>query len=261
LRSARLSCRAARQPVVCRYRSVTSSTRTSRRCQGYSHPPQRLPVQAALSFHALLRQDAGEGLTPPHGQTAPRGARRRGCTVIEPAMRVIAGPLVQFGLDPQYPALRLSQGELQLVGVHQRPPGIPARSLPACWPSLPCVHLSRARTTTGPPPHPMPSADDVPIPPARMDSRRRERRRMLPVFTVNRSISLAPQLCPGSIANDYAANFHHDLPTGTPSRLRCQFRLIRGSGTFSVIWPVRFSWCAGRVCGVGRGWHGRTSGV
>ncbi len=30
--------------------------------------------------------------------------------VIEPAMRIIAGPTVQLGLDLQYPALRLEQG-------------------------------------------------------------------------------------------------------------------------------------------------------
>ncbi|MGW5401543.1 hypothetical protein [Streptomyces sp. NPDC003952] len=32
------------------------------------------PVQAALSFAILLRQDSGAGLSPPHGLAAPRGA-------------------------------------------------------------------------------------------------------------------------------------------------------------------------------------------
>ena len=50
--------------------------------------------------------------------------------VAEPAMRIISGPAVQFGLDLQYPALGHVDGLLQLVGIHQRPPGIPA-SFPA----------------------------------------------------------------------------------------------------------------------------------
>ena len=37
-------------------------------------------------------------------------------------MRIITSPLVQLGLDPQYPALRLVEGVLQLriAGIHQR---------------------------------------------------------------------------------------------------------------------------------------------
>jgi hypothetical protein len=38
---------------------------TSRLCQGCSRPPRHHPDQAALSFTALLRQDGGEGLSPP----------------------------------------------------------------------------------------------------------------------------------------------------------------------------------------------------
>jgi hypothetical protein len=43
----------------------SGSTGTSRLCQGCSHPPRHHPDQAALSFTALLRQDSGEGLSPP----------------------------------------------------------------------------------------------------------------------------------------------------------------------------------------------------
>ena len=53
-------------------------------------------------------------------------------------------------------------------------------------------------TTTRPPPHPAPSTDDVSIPPARMDPRRQERPGMVPVFTANRSISLAPSFAPAA---------------------------------------------------------------
>src|SRR4051795_1149096 len=75
-------------------------------------------------------------------------------------MRIITSPTVQLGLNLPYPSLRPKQRELRFVGVHRRPPGISASSLPTCWPPSPCARLSRARTTTGPPPHPRPSADN-----------------------------------------------------------------------------------------------------
>src|SRR6266508_1070269 len=53
----------------------SGSADSSRRCQGCSHLPQRLLVQAALSFSRPLRRSAGGVLSSPHGQTAPRGAR------------------------------------------------------------------------------------------------------------------------------------------------------------------------------------------
>jgi hypothetical protein len=43
----------------------SGSTGPSRLCQGCSRPPRHHPDQAALSFTALLRQDGGEGLSPP----------------------------------------------------------------------------------------------------------------------------------------------------------------------------------------------------
>jgi hypothetical protein len=88
----------------------------------------------------LLRRD-GTGRSPVH----PGGAGTLVCPhpipghqqegrigyevehVVEPAMRIITGPTVQFGLDLQYPLLRPMQGVLQFVGVHRRrPPDIPA---------------------------------------------------------------------------------------------------------------------------------------
>ena len=47
------------------------------------------------------------------------------------------------------------------------------------------------------------------------------------------------------------------LPHFDMRSIRCRFRVNAGSGTVSVNWLVWFSWCAGRVCGVGRGWRGR----
>jgi hypothetical protein len=102
------------------------------------------------------------------------------------------------GLDLQYPVFCAQQNIIRIVGVHQRPPGIPALSLPTCWLPSPCASLSPARTTTEPPPHPAPSTDDASIPPARMDSGQRERCGMVPVFTANRSISLVPSFAPAA---------------------------------------------------------------
>jgi hypothetical protein len=45
----------------------SGSTGTSRLCQGCSRPPRHHADQAALSYSDLLRQAAGEGLSPPHG--------------------------------------------------------------------------------------------------------------------------------------------------------------------------------------------------
>ena len=60
---------------------------TSRLCQGCSRPPRHHPGQAALSFTALLRQDGGEGLSPPLEQTAPHGAGRHTATRCTPRPR------------------------------------------------------------------------------------------------------------------------------------------------------------------------------
>jgi hypothetical protein len=51
--------------------------RPSRRCRGCSHPPRRPPDQAAPSFIGPLRRPDGEGLPPPLGTAAPRGAPGR----------------------------------------------------------------------------------------------------------------------------------------------------------------------------------------
>jgi hypothetical protein len=53
----------------------SGSTGTSRRCQGCSRPPRRLPAQASLSFTGSLRRPGSGVLSPPHGHEAPRGAR------------------------------------------------------------------------------------------------------------------------------------------------------------------------------------------
>jgi hypothetical protein len=66
----------------------SGSTGTSRLCRGCSRPPRHHPGQAAPSFTALLRQDGGEGLSPPLEQqrlAAPSGAASRRSPEAEPS--------------------------------------------------------------------------------------------------------------------------------------------------------------------------------
>ena len=61
-------------PVSLTRPGPSGSTRPTRLCRGCSHPPHQPVDQAAANFTTLLRQDSGEGLSPPLGQSAPRGA-------------------------------------------------------------------------------------------------------------------------------------------------------------------------------------------
>src|SRR4029453_17009665 len=74
--------------------------------------------------------------------------------IIEPTCRIVGCPLVQLGLDPQYPCLRLPDRERRprRAGVHQRPPGLPVLRLRACCRPSPCGRLSRPPSTTAAPP-------------------------------------------------------------------------------------------------------------
>src|SRR5215207_7976486 len=67
-------------------------------------------------------------------------------------MRVVDSPLMQLGLDLQYPQLGLIEVGPRRVDVHRRPPGIPVPQLRTRCPPSPCAWLSHARTTTGTPP-------------------------------------------------------------------------------------------------------------
>jgi hypothetical protein len=76
--------------------------------------------------------------------------------IVKPAARVLPRPLVQLGLDLQYPSLGLPEGRvaLQIAGIHQRHSRHSSLLLAACWLPWPCRRLSRPRTTTEPPPRP-----------------------------------------------------------------------------------------------------------
>ena len=121
-------------------------------------------------------------------------------------MSIITGPSVQLGLDLPYPTLGSIEFERQLVGIHRRPPGLPASSLPACWPPSPCGRLSRPpwrvvtpATTTRPPPRPTPSAGNEPAR-FRAGRTREGRYRTVPAFTTQPIDGVGAQLCPSGIA-------------------------------------------------------------
>src|SRR5262249_10087895 len=151
------------------------------------HAPHRLDVEGCPAVHARRTGT----LVPPH--PSPPDQEEGGIgneieKVVKPAMRILAGPTVQLGLDTLYPSLGLIQHVLQPVGVHRRrPPGIPASSPQPCWPPSPCARLSRARTTTGPPPHPHPSVGNGPAPTPWTGGPGAGRTRMVPTFTMFRS--------------------------------------------------------------------------
>jgi hypothetical protein len=83
----------------------SGSAGTSRLCQGCSRPPRHHPDQAARSFTALLRQDGGEGLSPPLEQTAPHGAAPHTATRRSPPAR---NAIVLPG-EPGQPARRCTR--------------------------------------------------------------------------------------------------------------------------------------------------------
>jgi hypothetical protein len=103
-------------------------------------------------------------------------------------------PSAQLGLDLQYPQAGLIEARPRRVGIHRRPPDIPATALPACWVPSPCNRLSRSRTTTDPPSH--------------------------PAFTTSRSTGSAPSSSPCSIATSTPQIFLAASPPAALGRLR-----------------------------------------
>src|SRR5271165_640915 len=85
------------------------------------HAPHRLDVEGRPAVHACRAR----ALVTPHPSPADQEEGGIGSEieqVIKPAMRIIAGPTVQLGLDLQYPALRQIQSvlKLRITGIHRR---------------------------------------------------------------------------------------------------------------------------------------------
>src|SRR6266545_4918576 len=143
-------------------------------------------------------------------------------------MRVITGPLVQLGLDLLYPPFRRPrQGPVtdrRRVGIHRRPPGIPASVLPACWPPWPCGRLSRPpwwvvtpTTTPGPPPHLAAMGWQRACPSTGPAARRCGRPRVAPTFFTKPLVQVGGQLYPGSFATPTPQTFSVASPPANTS--------------------------------------------
>jgi len=72
--------------------------------------------------------------------------------VIKATARIGLRPLVQLLLHREHPRLGLGEVGPRNAGIHQRTPRLAFR-LRTHWVPSPCTGLSRARTTTNPPPH------------------------------------------------------------------------------------------------------------
>jgi len=112
--------------------------------------------------------------------------------VAEPTIRAVGRPLVQLGLDSQYPRPCLLEARPRRVGIHRRPPDLPASSPPARWVPSPCGRLSRPRTTTDPPSRPGAISRQRACPPSPSLGDGEGDSRAVPTFTTSRSTGWAP---------------------------------------------------------------------
>jgi hypothetical protein len=156
--------------------------------------------------------------TPPNQQKRPITDEVEQIT--KPTGPILGRPSGQLGLDPQYPRLRLLDGERRprRAGMHRRPPSLPATSLRTrCRPS-PCTRLSRARTTTAAPPAPRPTAVGEPARhrPGRTAGRRPQKRSHVPHLPVDGAVPSFPR----QPRHTTAADLQRGLPAGPPHRRR-----------------------------------------
>jgi hypothetical protein len=137
---------------------------------------------------------------------------------------------VQLGLDLQYPPLSPERAEQRFTRIHQRSPGLPVLPPLTCWPPSPCGRLSRPRTTTEPPPRPVPSADDVPaLPACWLHAARATPDGSHVHLRVDRQVR-RPAL-PLRHRHGYAADIHRGLPTAR--------HIPAGSSPTTRRWQVR----------------------
>lgn len=139
-----------------------------------------------VSFAALLRQGHGGGLSPPHGQVAPRGARtgRRTCGQDRPPPDGEAWPASPIPAHRTLPSPRQAGHRRSTVRLSAlQPPSLldTAAALPHARAFRALGVLRRLR------PVPARSADDEPSPSTRADPWQRARAGTVPVFTATRS--------------------------------------------------------------------------
>jgi hypothetical protein len=122
-----------------------------------------------------------------------------------PCRRAMTVPSVQLGLDPQYPRPGLFRRGPRRVGIHRRPPGMPAPQLRTrCRPSPcpatagTCGRLSRPRTTTAAPSRPATNSRRRACPPPAWTAGGEGGPRTVPTFTINRSTGSVPSYSPAA---------------------------------------------------------------
>src|SRR5215218_6318382 len=161
--------------------------------------PHRLDVVGGLAVHSSR---AGT-LVAPH-PTPPHQQERRVTHEVEqlhkPTVRIVGCPLVQLGLDPQYPRLRLlnRQRGPRRAGVHRRPPGIPAPTPRTCCRPSPCARLSRARTTTAAPSPPKALSRRRTCPPPAWLASGKGSPGRVPTFPTSRLTGAVPSFSPAA---------------------------------------------------------------
>jgi hypothetical protein len=161
---------------------------------------RRLTEHDGARSHSI---DSGGSCTSTAPHPIPRHREERGIgdeveQVIEPSTSIVDSPLVQLGLDLQYSQLGLNEARPRRVGVHRRPPGIPATVLRTRWVPSPCTRLSRARTTTGPPPRPGVISRRWTCPPTSWLLAGEGNPETVPTFTMYRSTGSAPSSAPAA---------------------------------------------------------------
>jgi len=159
--------------------------------------PHRRDVVGRLAIHPG-RAGALVALDPAPPNQQERRITDEVVEVAEPTRLLVGCPLVQLGLDPQYPRLGLFSRGPRCVGIHQRPPGMPAPLLRTRCRPWPCGRLSRPRTTTAAPSRPMTNSRRRACPPPAWTAGREGGRKTVPTFTINRSTGSVPSYSPAA---------------------------------------------------------------
>jgi hypothetical protein len=182
------------------------------------HPNHGLHVVGTMAIHASrFSASVMPHPIPGHKQKGRVGDKVE--HIIKPAMRIIPGPTVQLRLDLQYPAARHIRGGLQLTGVHQRLPAFQHLGCGLAGPLRHVPRLSRARTTTRPPPHPAAHSRQRACPPPDRLPGGQGDRGWFPRSPDHRSARPALSYTPAA-RHTYAADLQRGLPTVCCTRLR-----------------------------------------
>jgi hypothetical protein len=118
--------------------------------------------------------------------------------IVKPTIRVVSRPLVQFGLDLQYPLPGRFGIWPRRVGIHQRPSDFPIPELRTRCPPSPCGQLSWPPTTTRTPPHPRAIGRRRACPSPISLIGGKGNPEVVPTFTVDRSTDEAPSFSPAA---------------------------------------------------------------